>query len=290
MMNPRSTGPPIASAIALLISVTAQTQATAQPIFETVDSLETTIANADLVIIATIERFLDERNIPNNHKAATLLVEETLKASLDDDEGYQKLFAHLPGPPSTLSQWEKENRRLLVTVQEESLSAASVIDLADENLEVLTADLTILRDPEDVVRIARETIDRMPAAIKRIHTVRLNAPRELVAGTQWQKYDGVNVTVPVDDRLERRAIESIRSESYERRLEGARALRYFKSDENIDRLKPLLDDPGNILRPGEQDDSPEIRHYGIREAAYRTLKSWGVAAEPPVIREGNKPN
>ena len=242
----------------------------AQPIFGNTESIECLVANADLVFIGALETFKDQAD-PDGHEAA-IIVEDTLK--VPRGECYTKLGVRLPGPASLLTQWEGNPHRLLVFVKEE-----------DPTAEVI--DLSILRDRDLVIEAAREMVHRTPLAVRRLQTFRLDVHRELLRGTRWETLDGLRVSVPVDDRLERRAHESIRSENDLRRLEGIEALWYFKSDENVERLKPLLDDPASIFRPAEagQFDGPGTRHYYIREETYRTLTSWEVAVEPPVIRE-----
>jgi hypothetical protein len=70
------------------------------------------------------------------------------------------------------------------------------------------------------------------------------------------------------------------------RAEGARALRYFKSDENIASLRKLLADPGCAYRyPDPKNDNIQERIYVVRYQAYQTLKAWGVEVEKPVITE-----
>ena len=130
----------------------------------------------------------------------------------------------------------------------------------------------------------------MPAAVRRIHTFGLEVPREAVAGTKREEYyktgGYLSLSVPVDERLEKRARDYCRSESYRRREEGVRALRYFKSDENIARVKRLLNDPGwAYLYHAQENKGIEVRIYGVRQEAYRTLRVWGIDVEMPVIRE-----
>ncbi|MEW4571399.1 hypothetical protein AB1L88_26290 [Tautonia sp. JC769] len=277
----------IGLAVALGASLLSATATQAQPVFGDTESIESLAANADLVFVGTLETFKDQAD-PDGHEAA-IIVEDTLK--VPRGECYTKLGARLPGPASLLTRWEGEPHRLLVFVKEEDPTAA-VIDLADENLEVFTANLSVLRDRDLVIEAAREMVRETPVAVRRLQTFRLDAPRELLKGTRWETLDGLRVNVPVDDRLERRAIEALRSEDDFRRLEGIQALWYFKSDENVERLKPLLDDPASRFRPAEagQYDGPGIRHYYIREEAYRTLTSWGVEVEPPVLREEVTPD
>ena len=155
---------------------------------------------------------------------------------------------------------------------------------------MLTADFTLLRDPDAVLKAAKETVRRMPVAIKRIHAFSLAVPREVVAGTEWEKYYGtgghLKLSVPVDQSLEKRSQDYIGSDSYQKREEGVRALRYFKSDQNIVRVKRLLSDPAwAYLEHPAENGGVEVRWYGVRAEAYRTLRSWGVDVEKPVIRE-----
>src|SRR5262249_51934616 len=166
---------------------------------------------------------------------------ETLKGEHRD-----RLRVRLPQPASILAGWKDRSSRLLLAAEGDPPAATGVIDLADQELQVLTADLTLLRKPDEVIRAANETVRRLPG-VKRIATFSLRVPREAVAGTRWEAYyqtgGYVTVTVPVDERLEKRAREYLSSKSYGQREEGARALRYFKSDENLTRVKALLNDP-----------------------------------------------
>lgn len=53
---------------------------------------------------------------------------------------------------------------------------------------------------------------------------------------------------------------------------------------NVERLTALLNDPAtNIFT--EVKGEPAIRFYFVRDAAFRTLKEWGIDVVRPVIRE-----
>jgi hypothetical protein len=264
----------------------------AQPLFGYAESLESTVANADLVVLGKLVEFEDagqddEREV---HEAA-IAVEETLKQDVFTLEPYRRLRVHVRGPASDLANWKVHAHRLLVAVKDdEAPNESTVIDLKRGEVEVLTADLQLLRDPDAVVQIARETVRRMPVPVKRIHTFALVVPRKTVVGTKWEKYYEAGghlfLSVPVDERLEKRARDDIRSESYMNREQGVRALRYFKSDENLARVRRLLNDPGwAYLRHPEENHGVEVRLYGVRQEAYRTLKSWNVDVREPMIRE-----
>jgi len=77
----------------------------------------------------------------------------------------------------------------------------------------------------------------------------------------------------------------------EEREEGARALRCFKSEENIALVKLLLADSGQAyFRRAEENMGIEVGVFGVRAAAYQTLRYWGVKAEEPVTHaEVSKP-
>ena len=276
------------SLLALGVSLVASTPATAQPLFSHAESLESTVANADLVVIAKLVGF--GGGGPAEGQEVTIDVEETLKQDLFTIELYRRMSVHVLRPASVLAEWKDHSCRLLVAVKVDGPASTTVIDLAHEGPEALSADFTLLRDPEVAIRIARETARRMPDPVRRIHTFGLVVPREAVARTKWQ---GVYETrghlvlsVPVDERLEKRSLDSLRSESYQAREEGVRALRYFKSDGNLARVKPLLNDPGwAYRRHARENDGIEVRFYGVREEAYRTLKAWGVEVNEPKILE-----
>lgn len=267
--------------ISLFVAVEAQ----AQPLVGGVESIECSVANSLLVVVGTIvEVHPKEEADTSVGVQATMLVEETLKGSHGD-----RRRVRLRRPAADLAGWKERSTRLLV-VQSDPPTDTDVIDLTDKGLAVLTSDLTLLRKPEDVIRAVKETVRRMPG-VTRIETYRLRVPnRATVAGTKWEetyKTGGyIRVAVPVDDRLEKLAIEYVRTKNSEQRQEGAALLRYFKSDENVARAKALLDDPNwGYSQRAEENRGVEVRSYGVREMAYSTLNYWGVKVEKPITRE-----
>ena len=269
--------------LALGVLAVAAAPARAQPVFVFAESIECTVANADLVLVGKLVEFDEDETNDDQGRKATIAVEETLKVRFD--ESYEKIRVRLSYPESVFADWKGHSRRLLVAIREES-PRATVIDLTPENLEVLTEDFELLRDPADVIRIAKETVQRMPSAVKRIHTFRLLVPHDVFAKTRSAKGSGMYLSVPVDERLEKRACDYLSSDDYSRRSEGVEALRYFKSDENIVRLKAALKDPGwGYLQHAEHNRGVEVRDYGVRREAYRILITWGIKTEKPLFRE-----
>ncbi len=273
-----------ASIAAISASVFLSDQAFAQPLFDCADSIECTVANSDIVLVGKLVEFGEEQARGDQGREAKIIVEESLKVPFREsyDEG---ISVRLSCPESVLADWKDHSRRLLVAIGEQS-PRATAIDLTPEKLEVLTEDFELLRDPADVIRIVKETVERMPPAVKRIHTFKLLVPHDVFAKTRSAKYHGMFLKVPVDERLEKKACEYLDSDDYSRRSEGVEALRYFKSDENSERLKAALKDPGwGYLHHAEHNRGIEVRYYGVRREAYRILKSWGIETQKPAFSE-----
>jgi len=272
----------IGFSVSLIVSI----QAHAQPLVPRTESIETTVANSDHVFIATVVKFrrAEQDNDQDVHEV-TIAIEEAVKQELFRDEPYRGLSLRITRPASVLADWKERSSRLLVACNHYAPKQTTVIELAPDKLEVMTADVKLIRDPEAVTRLARTAVSRLPANIERVHTFELQVPREVVAGTRWEKYydtgGHLTLSVPVDQHLEKRAQDYVRSKSPGRREEGARALAYFKSDENLTLVKPLLNDQG-ITYDGDKDGE---RIYGARYSAYRTLKAWGIDVAQPVYRE-----
>ena len=271
----------------VLLLLAAVRPARAQPLIASVGSIECAIANADMVFVARLLKFDHAERIEGRDvHSATIAIEDTLKKDLFTVEPYRKLQIYLTHNRLVLADWVEHSSRLMVMYDHYSPYETQVIELVPDKMEVLKADFTLLRDPETVIRAAKAMLRRTPAGISRLHTFNLEVPRKVVAETSWHEFHSLMLSVPVDEQLEKRAIEYIRSPNYSRRDEGVRALRYFKSDENIARVRSLLDDPGwSYLHHPLENNGVEVRIYSVRREAFRNLKSWGIDTDKPVIRE-----
>jgi hypothetical protein len=272
------------------VSLIASIQAQAQPLIPVTESIESTVANSDYVFIATVVKFRRmESDKDQEAHEVTIAIEEAVKHELFRDEPYRGLSLQITRPASVLAGWKEHSSRLLVACKEFAPEQTTAIELLPDKLEVMSADVKLIRDPEAVIRLARTAVRRLPANIKRVHTFELQVSREVVAETSWEHYYDTGghllLSVPVDPHLEKRAQDYVRSKSPHRRDEGARALAYFKSDENLGLVKPLLNDQGiTYSQPADGDKAGE-RIYGARYSAYQTLKSWEIDVEQPVFRE-----
>jgi hypothetical protein len=276
------------SLVVFYVSLVVSIHACAQPLSPHANSIESTVSNADVVFIAKIEKFeLGKQADGRKGHAVTIVITETLKRNLFGSGPQPRMQVHFPHSESVLTDWKKRSCRLLVAYDEFAPRATTVIELAKGKMKIMTADLKLLREPEAVIEAARKAVLLMPAAVKRVNTFKLTVPLENVVGTKWERYYKTGgqllLSVPVDKRLEKRSLNYIRSKIAQKRAEGARALRYFKSDKNIAILKPLLADSKPTYVQSYK--GIEQRVYGVRYQAYATLKAWGLEIKKPVIRE-----
>lgn len=278
------------SLVACVVSLVFSLRVDAQPLSSRTESIESTVANADLVLVARLLELGDAKRADGREvHEATIAIEETLKQDIYSDAPQGRLRVNLPHRAPVLEDWRQRGCRLVVALDTDAPRATVVIDLSPDNTQVMTADFKLLRDSEAVIQAAKEALRRLPTSVKRIHTFDLRVPRELVADTTWDRYYNtgghLRLSVPVDAKLEQRARKNLGSEDFRTRGEAARALRYFKSDDNAARLKALLDDPGRSYRYGGERNRTKMWFYNVRYQAYETLKSWGVDVERPVIEE-----
>lgn len=259
----------------------AASQTIAQPLVFTAESLEGLVINADRVWIAEIIKVRDEP-IPGGSTmpGITIEIEETLKYPLFEQR-HDKMGLFVEPPTARFKAFEERSSRLLIAQRDDDPFSPTLIELSPGKPEVFLADFTILRQPDAVVQAAREVINRSAPNVRQLQTFRLMIPADVLADANLGPYG--QLVVPVDEHLEKRAIGFLEAKSHLRRSEAARALRYFKSDANIDRLQALLDDAGYSERVA--DGGTRVKYYGVRDDAYRTLKAWDVPVERPEIEE-----
>jgi len=243
------------------------------------ESLDFMIAHADKAVVGRIIDF--GTATPAKFGTAyqqpfAVAVEETLKGadlqqlSLDLDQtwgsqfGWKLPFSH--GDDSLI-----HSHRLLIVqrINEPPYGPHFfVFDLDSGGLSVVTADLTVLTKPDDIMRAAKDDIRRTPMSVKPKpgDSFTWVTPQEPLKGTA---YHGCDVVVPIDERLEKRAHNLLSEPDNKNITEGhlaaLRAIRFFKSDDNIRLLNGLLNDSD----------------MSIRKEASAVLESWGADAANP---------
>lgn len=251
----------------------------AQPMFRNVESIETMVSNADVIVVAHLSRF----DLPQGRHGfpSDVVVDETLKG-----KPAAQFTVEIPDVERRLSGWRDAGTPLLISIPRDSSRSATVMDLTASDLAALTADLKVLRSRQAITRAVREAVRRGPSeGTLPSQAFAIPVPYDLVAGTRLiSGVTNVLVVVPVDARLERWALAALRSPQSENRREAVEALRYFRSDSNVRLLMALLTDEHLAYRKfADGNLGHEVRIYFVRESAYDVLKSWGLTPPQPVL-------
>lgn len=252
--------------------------------------LDTMAINSDYVFVGIIDNV--RKSITTEHDV-DVTVERWLKG--EGEIGKYSTTIENVGE-RVLTDWKTNGSRVLIFQLPSNHSTVSTgimvnaINLSDPDLKVLTANMQLLRDPQQVLRATENAINRH-RGIQRISTVMRTLPDDIAAafGHPNQK-DRTNELadlvedVPVDADLERWAQSAVVSKRDTERQDAARALGYFPSDANAALLKRLLDDPA-VMRPYYRSDL----YYFVRDTARDSLKRMGRKAPQPVSREETIP-
>ncbi len=152
----------------------------------------------------------------------------------------------------------------------------NAISLSDPGLKVLTADMRVLNDPQEIVRATVNAIESHPVGNPvPIVTFWLTDQASRSLGHADQAHCYCITSVPVDKSLEQLAKNEIVSGSGTERENGARLLVNFPTPANIELLRSLLTDPA----------VSQFHYYFVRAAAYDSLRRIGVAVAEPIVRD-----
>ena len=153
--------------------------------------------------------------------------------------------------------------------------SGNAISLSDPGLKVLTADMRVLNDPEEIVRATVSAIESHPVGnVVPIATFWLTDQASRSLGHADQAHCYCIASVPVDKGLEQSARHEIIWGSGLERENGARLLVNLKTPANIELLRSLLTNPA----------VSQFHYYFVRAAAYDSLTRIGVAVPEPTGR------
>jgi hypothetical protein len=235
--------------LAVLIALISRVPLLAQPIIIDRQSIDSTAAMFEQVFVGHIVEIgaskTDGKRV--SMQPVVFAVEEVLR-------GERTTRIALPDftyPMATLAGWQSHSSRLLVAANYGAPSVSAVIDLDAGNLQVWSANFVLMKKAADVIQAAKDEIRRTPTGNSRSPNVQVRPP----TGDLY-----LRLTVPADERLERRAHAVLRGEDGWSREEAVEALKYFKSEENIRLQKSLL---------GDSDSK-------VWRKAYEILTGWGV--------------
>lgn len=295
----------IAAAFATLMCIA--TPAYGQPLFGRLDSIEWMAADSSLIVRGTIEVLSTEKE-PEGGLWHTMRfrVQETLKGEHQPSVQFVMQSNDVRSEVELIDGWKARNEPLLIFLHESKCLVAhgnrmyarydfaprtgfrdrSLIVLKSENENpVLTMAQQVLSQ-EDIVEATKAAIT-FPGDGAKLCSHSFLLPHDLVRDTRWVKTGGgVNLSVPIDSRLEAQARRWIKSKDGSLRVKGAEAFIYFRSEANAAALKTLLDDAYSIEVERHQDHVVNReRVYRVREAAFTVLEAWGFEVPDVVLRE-----
>src|ERR1700678_2493490 len=234
-----------------------------------VKCVETLAINARYVFVGTIVEILDPgRNGANTNVVVN--VEKILKGELS-----YKTQARIDVSETILVEWKKQASRLLI-FNGVAGDLERAIDLSDPDVKVLTADLKVLRNPDQIIKAAQKAIERHPG-VYGIDTFARTVPGE--TAKLFSNFAWFVAIVPADADLEHWAISALDSKQAPERAEAVAALGGFPSEANATRLKRMLDDPGIASGSGD------TQVYFVRQRAYESLKRMGVKVPEPTLQK-----
>ncbi|GAA4437352.1 hypothetical protein [Bremerella cremea] len=245
--------------------------AEAQPLTAQVDSLELQVSDARLIYLATISNIHPD---PSRSGWGKLVfqVDESIKGPFQASRQLPAMYL-----AESLLKSHAEGTSVLVIDGGKGQSQVAIPIGEKQPVEVLTADLQVIRSPAELITTVRE-IAQDSVGIVRRQAFRVVVPEDVVADTQWAKYyrtgGHVRLNLPVDSQLEQLAQWWVTGNARQR-ADGAAALRYFKTDENIQRVRSLLNDPSESIQVRTIDgQQQEERVRFVQEAAKKTLRYW----------------
>jgi len=268
--------------VAIICTVVLVARSSAQPVQESIESLELSTLNADNIVVGKLtdyKGFADEQS----RWQLTVAVDETIKGPKQ-----ARLELQSYSPEVDLRLRKARGSRLLVFSQAKQGFRPRIIDLDDPELCQPKADFTFIRNEADLIRFVKELVRNNPES-KRFGRFTLRVPNDERAKA-WKSvyWQGIMpaLLVPADAKLEQWAIGQLGSKRREEVLLALSAMSNFKSDSNVRLLEKFLVSPVFVVeRSAEYNKGVEVRRFRQREEAFRILTDWGVRASQPVLSE-----
>lgn len=136
----------------------------------------------------------------------------------------------------------------------------------------VSMDFAVIEIPALIIQAALAAITRRAGRPRPKSYRIIMVPWKSEVSERVSGFNSRGLTVPLDEHLEAKAIDWIKSTNPYIRLAGVEALSRFRSDANIARLKALL-----------SDTDCEGGRYIIRTCAFNVLSGWGIECGTPVL-------
>ncbi|MCA9173973.1 MAG: hypothetical protein KDB14_05745 [Planctomycetales bacterium] len=280
-----------------------------QPIGSVFTTVESRVAAADHVVLATIEALADCNRPadPGRHYAVTLKVHEVIKGAVParvDNLQPVRLIGH----GERYDQWKEHGTMHLCFLKDDSWGLAPrswtrhrlgkpvpaektyvqypLAPTFDQNLSVLKTEEEVLDRAREY---ARESLGERPVAAD--VTVSIRMPQAACVGLRTGSWN--DVVLPVDRSLEKLAQRLIRAPEQflpgdaakhpfvlaQLRACGVQCLRFFPADTNIGLLRDLMVQSRTAFEA-------DANFMPLRIESLETLLNWGVDLELPKFADG----
>jgi hypothetical protein len=262
------------------------------------DSLELQVADADVVVRATLET---SKPIPGvSEHSGVLQIKETLKGGVG--KTIECLIPYYDGE-RYLGKWEKDKTELLVCLVKrerhrnslrrdaalpEYLVRASpngqpnMIALdGSADRRAPTMDFRFITKSDEITKLAAAAMraDKETKVARKADggcpSVVVNVPFQSPMDVELHSKASNGLYLPLNELTEAHARKWITASDAQLRRDGVSVLSHFKSDANIAALKALFSDPEVQWRV---EGANTIGRYPIRSAALDALKAWGIDA------------
>ena len=287
------------------------------------DSLELMAIDCDIIARAMVK---DSCTVGKSH-AVNLKILKTLKGTCDKEIG---VFVNRVFWPEQLEELKENQSEVLVFLHQDKFSqpasslgyrargsrwdqAAIVLD--NEKANAVFSDLTWHREPREIMAQIRTTVQRDQKRRKKVagkapygqYGTRPPVFKFYSPASLWQNSPidernerlpeskrafelGNVINLPVDSELEANAKKWALSKNRDRRWVAARALLYFKSDENAAILRTMLSDVAvwskeevkKLIRNLRFGHNPQ---HLVRWEAWHVLAAWGEQVPKVEFRE-----
>ncbi len=264
------------------------------------DSLEWMIAGSDVVVRGTISQVDRDKGffIDEVWDKVTIKVAEIFKGEKKKEFHFIMTLTKRSGDPEPprLAAGKMEYLFFLVKSERHKTKGPQafadlqwtlpdrrhpMLNLSENDCDLMvTIDLKVLTRTKEVLNAVRAIAKKSPAGPGKIGLI--GVPVETEAFKKLWRRSGVLLHIPIDGRLKAQAKKWLNSKDSEHRVQGAMALRYFKSEDNIRLMKNLLQD---MLNWTTMTNQGTFRVFPIRRAAFNALAEWGIAVKEPVLEE-----
>ena len=272
--------------VIILLAIVTATAAAQTITPRPIESIDLTALKYKTIVVGRVTKLEDAGDRTGYQNSATIEVEKTLKGTATSP-----FQVPLDWPPSMYKRQMTNSSRLLVAIPLSRKSRTAIFELDQKPFLASRSDFSLIPDTDTFIQVLSDLIATHHGEVdERMETIR--AARDVAKEAAWTSAYGREefyvLCVPIDQALEKIAWDKLKSDEYSREAEGARYLKYFKSPENIERVKGLLNSPNSIIMHGSEESfGADDRLYYTRRIAFDLLKEWKVEVQTPILQESD---